>query len=170
MAPVTLSGEQIEEIRQRAARAIAPLKPPDAGKRYVMGSARTKGGRALPRHYFVYFLLVELLKFPHTGQEEKVAWTIPVAYGDDFAFVEYRKMGLGIFSKATAKDEGVAKDIVAAIKRGVGASVPFFDHLAAKAVESSLLNVTNNSDWLFNRYEYLRDQFRERIAEARPQG
>ena len=46
------------------------------------------------------------------------------------------------------------------------AANPFFDHLAAEAVHRSKLNVKNNSAWLFSRYEYLRDQFREKAASA----
>jgi hypothetical protein len=162
----TLSAGEIEEIRNRVANAIAPVKEPEGGRRYAYGSARTKGGRGLPPYYLVYFLLVDLLKFGHGGRGEKVAWTIPVDYQGSAALIEHRKMGLGIFSAATAEDEIVAEGIVKAIHRGIKAAAPFFDHLAAEAVERSRLNVRNNSGWLFGRYEYLRDQFREKTAEA----
>ncbi|MGA7894415.1 MAG: hypothetical protein WCA49_14435 [Candidatus Sulfotelmatobacter sp.] len=161
-----MSAGEIEEIRNRVANAIAPVKEPEGGRRYAYGSARTKGGRGLPPYYLVYFLLVDLLKFGHGGRGEKVAWTIPVDYQGSAALIEHRKMGLGIFSAATAEDEIVAEGIVKAIHRGIKAAAPFFDHLAAEAVERSRLNVRNNSGWLFGRYEYLRDQFREKTAEA----
>ncbi len=162
----TLSAGEIEEIRNRVANAIAPVKEPEGGRRYAYGSARTKGGRGLPPYYLVDSLLVDLLKFGHGGRGEKVAWTIPVDYQGSAALIEHRKMGLGIFSAATAEDEIVAEGIVKAIHRGIKAAAPFFDHLAAEAVERSRLNVRNNSGWLFGRYEYLRDQFREKTAEA----
>lgn len=83
--------------------------------------------------------------------------------------MEHRKFGLGVFSAATPDDELAAEGIVRAVERGVKAATPFFDHLAAKAIEGSRLNVNNNTAWLFCRYEYLRDQFRERVSaeEAR---
>lgn len=158
--------EEIEAIRERALRAVAPLKPADRSQHYVIGTTRTRAGQALPEPYLVYFLLVDLLKFPHGGQEEKVAWTVAVEYEGNFAFIEHRKMGLGVFSKATKDDEKVAARIVESIGKGVKAAIPFFDHLAAEAVEQSRLNVRNNCAWLFNRYEFLRDQFREKAAAA----
>src|SRR5262249_16983127 len=80
--------------------------------------------------------------------------------------IEHRKLGLGIFSAASDADELVAQRIVTAIQKGVKAALPFFDHLAAEAVHRSKLNVKNNSAWLFGRYEFLRDQFREKLASA----
>ena len=161
-----LSPEEIETVRERALRAIAPLKPADRPQRYVIGTTRTRAGQALPEHYRVYFLLVDLLKFPHIGRGEKVAWTVAVDYEGSFAFIEHRKMGLGIFSKATKENEEIAASIVESIGKGIKAAIPFFDHLAAEAVEHSRLNVRNNCAWLFSRYEFLRDQFREKAVSA----
>jgi hypothetical protein len=161
-----LLAEQIEAIREEATKAIAPLRPAARGGRYKIGTTRTKAGQGLPDHYLVYFLLVELLKFPHSGRGEKVAWTIAVDYGGNFALIKHRKLGLGIFSMATAEDELVAEQIVRAVARGVITASPFFDHLASEAVHGSRLNVRNNSAWLFSRYEYLRNQFREKAASA----
>jgi hypothetical protein len=169
MAPrkTTLSPQEIDAVRQRVTKAIAPLKPADKTRDYYsIGTARTSAGRGLPEYYLVYFLLVELLKFPFSGRGEKVAWTVPVEYENSFAFIEHRKFGFGIFSTATKKDEQVASLIVEAIRRGIKAASPFFDHLASEAVAHSQLNVRNNSAWLFSRYEYLRDEFRQRAAEA----
>lgn len=164
---VVLTAEEIEQIRQRTARAIAPLKPPEKNRQYRWGDKRTQAGRNLPEYYLVYFLLVELLGFPASGQWEKVAWTIPVDMDGNAALIEHRKMGLGVFSKATSEDEAVAAAIVAAVRRGIGAARPFFDHLAAEAVSRSRLNVTNNCAWLFSRYTYLRDQFRAKLATVK---
>lgn len=161
-----LSAREIEVIRERVTKTIAPLKSADRAGRYSIGTTRTKAGQALPAHYFVYFLLVELLNFSHGGREEKVAWTIPVDFEGKLALIEHRKLGLGIFSGGTAEDELVAERIVTAVQRGVKVATPFFDHLAAEAVHRSELNVKNNSAWLFGRYEFLRDQFREKAALA----
>lgn len=165
-AKAKLSREEIRAVREKSMRAVAPLVPAGRSKKYAIGTARTRAGQALPEHYLVYFLLVELLGFPHSGRGEKVAWTVPVDYEGRFAFIEHRKMGLGVFSKTTDESEQVAASIVDSIRRGVRVAAPFFDHLAAEAVEQSHLNVRNNSAWLFTRYEYLRDQFREKAAAA----
>lgn len=164
---VVLEPQQIEEIRQRAWKAIAPLKPPKKGKQYSWGDRRTQAGRNLPEYYLVYFLLVELLGFPSGGQWEKVAWTIPVDVNGNAALIEHRKLGLGVFAKTTDESEATAAAIVEAVRRGVGAARPFFDHLAAKAVSKSRLNVTNNCAWLFSRYTYLREQYRAKAATVK---
>lgn len=165
--PVTkLSAKEIDVIRERVTKAIAPLKPVERGGRYAIGTTRTKSGQGLPAYYLVYFLLVELLKFPHGGRGEKVAWTIPVDFDGNLALIEHRKLGLGVFSAATPEDELVAERIVNAIQRGVKVAKSFFDHLATEAVHNSKLNVKNNCAWLFSRYEYLRDQFREKASSA----
>ncbi|HTW22189.1 MAG TPA: hypothetical protein VMD78_01225 [Candidatus Baltobacteraceae bacterium] len=159
---IALSAAEIKKLRARAMNAIAPLKPADEISRYGAGTTRTNAGRKLPDYYFVYFLLVDLLHFRFRGRGEKVAWTIPVDYDGHGALIEHRKMGLGVFST----DELAAEGIVRAVARGVKAAAPFFDHLAAEAVHRSQLNVRNNSAWLFYRYQYLRDQFREKLASA----
>lgn len=162
----TLTTAEIEAIRERVRKAIAPLKPADRTRHYKTGSARTRAGQKLPPYYMVYFLLVELLEFPFGGQEEKIAWSVPVDFDGNFAIIEHRKLGLGIFSATTAESEAIARRIVETVEKGIAAATPFFDHLAAEAVTRSQLNVRNNSDWLFNRYEWLRDQFRAKAAEA----
>src|SRR5271165_1944627 len=162
-----LTREEIEEIRQRAILAIAPLKPPEQRREYNYGDRRTDAGQKLPTYYLVYFLLADLLKFPHGGRWEKVAWTIPVDFNGSAALIEYRKIGLGVFSAATPEDEAIAAGIVTAVNRGIGAARPFFDHLAAEAVSGSRLNVTNNCAWLFGRYTYLRDQYREKMSSIK---
>lgn len=161
-----MSAEEIEALRERVRKAVAPLRPADRDDYGNIGIIRTKGGHVLPEHYLVYFLLVELLRFPHGGRREKVAWTIPVNYRGKLALIEHRKLGLGIFSAGTSEDEEAAVMIVKAVERGAKAAAPFFDHLAGEAVSRSRLNVTNNSAWLFGRYEYLREQFRVMAASA----
>jgi hypothetical protein len=158
-----LSAAELEEIRKRASRAIAPLRP--ATKLFGHGK-RTSAGRTLPPYYLVYFLLVELLGFRYSGREEKVDWIIPVEFEGHFFTVEFRKLGLGIFSTESSKEGAFARLVAKAIHKGVNAATPFFNHLAAKAVQSSQLNVTNNSLWLFDRYKFLRDQFKEKAASA----
>jgi hypothetical protein len=163
---VILKPAEIENVRRQAMRAIAPLRPPVEGRSYSYGDKRTNAGQDLPEYYLVYFLLADLLGFPHSGRWEKVAWTIPVDFNGSAALVEHRKSGIGIFSPATEEDETTGAGIVAAVKRGVGAARPYFDHIAALAVSGSRLNVKNNCAWLFGRYTYLRDEFRQKAASV----
>jgi hypothetical protein len=160
-----LSVNEIQDVREKARVAVAPLKPAKNAP-YLYGK-RTVAGQNLPAYYLVYFLLVELLDFPHSGQEEKVAWSIPVDLDGTLAFIEHRKLGLGIFSPPTSEDENVAGRIVALIEQAAKVARPFFNHLAARAVMHSHLNVTNNSDWLFERYKFVRDEFRKKMDEAK---
>lgn len=161
-----LSSEQIEALRARAQRAIAPLLPAQRGKPYKVGEQRTKAGQELTEYYLVHFLLVELLGFLRHGASEKVAWTIPVDFDGSFALVEHRKMGLGVFSAPGPDQEAIAGEIVLSIKRGIKVARPFFDHLASLAMQKSKLNVVNTSGWLFERYEYIRALFEAKSQEA----
>jgi hypothetical protein len=161
-----LTKGDVEQIRAQAARAIAPLKPLQEWRKYKWGGARTDAGRELPPYYLVYFLLADLLNFPQSGMDEKVAWSIPVDFNSFAATIEHRKLGLGVFFSKTPEDEAAAAEIVAAVRRGVGAARRYFDHLAAHALTGSRLNVSNNSPWLFGRYTYLRDLFKEKAASV----
>jgi hypothetical protein len=161
-----LTKDDVEQIRTQSARAILPLTPLQEGRKYKWGGARTEAGRELPPYYLVYFLLADLLNFPRSGMDEKVAWSIPVDFNGFAATIEHRKLGLGVFSSKTPEDEAAAAEIVAAVKRGVGAARRYFDHLAAHALTGSRLNVSNNSRWLFGRYTYLRDLFKEKTASV----
>lgn len=165
----TLSPEEIEKLRKAAQRAISPIKPwaskaPAGWGRWQSG--RTKAGRNLPHYYFVYFLLVDLLQFPHSGRSEKIAWSIPIDFEGTIYLLDHRKLGMGVFCENSDAHEPQAKRIVSLISRGVRVADPFFRALAEEAVVQSHVNVKNNSASLFHRYEYLRDKFREMWAEA----
>jgi hypothetical protein len=167
---------EIQEIRKRATVAISPLQSADKSAPYFYGR-RTLAGQKLPPHYLVYFLLVDLLGFRHGGPQEKVAWSIPIEIDGSVAMIEHRKLGLGVFvpheagqshslGPALPKNEAIATQIVQLIEKGIKAATPFFNHLASVAVSGSHLNVVNNSGWLYERYEYLRNEFRKKLQEA----
>ena len=73
-----------EKIKERAARAIAPLMPADnqsvAPNDMLFAAKRTNAGRQLPEPYLVYFLLVDLLDYKDLGRWEKLAYSIPVDF------------------------------------------------------------------------------------------
>ena len=159
----------LEQVRQKALRAIAPLKPADSSTtvdpEFLFNARRTDAGRQLPPYYLVYFLLVDLLEFRNIGQSEKLAWSVPVDYKGQAFVIEHRKLGLGVFAEDPVRDENSAREIVIRIKKAVKAAQPFFDALADEAVAQSLVNVVNNSSELLQRYEYLRDHYKSKQAE-----
>lgn len=161
---------ELERVRQKAERAIAPLKPVDANTKadrmLLFTDRRTNAGRQLPPYYLVYFLLVDLLEFRNIGPCEKVAWSVPVDYKGQAFVIEHTKFGLGIFAEDAVRDEESAREIVIRIQKAVKAAQQFFDALADEAVARSWVNVVNNSSELFQRYEYLRDQYKSKEVEA----
>ena len=159
---------ELELTRAAARRAIGSIKPadPSAHKNFPFSGERTNGGRSLPPYYLVYFLLVDLLGFPNLGQFEKVAWSVPIEFDGQVFWIEHRKLGLGVFIDNPAAHEAQAEDIVRLIKKGVKEAAPFFAWLASQAVEGSKLNVSNRSESLFSRFEYLLGLHRKVSAEA----
>lgn len=142
-----------------------------------MLSSRTNGGRNLPPYYLVHFLLVDLLEFPHMGKWEKSAWTVPVRLRGRLYGIEHRKLGLGVFAPSldpearisgqpTDEQETDAKEISALIVKAVDAARPYFEWRAEQAAAGSQINVLNKSPYLFERYEFFRDQFRALSMEA----
>jgi hypothetical protein len=162
--------EQLEMVRNRAMRAISPIKPTDnntqADSHFLFNAERTEAGRDLPPYYLVYFLLVELLGFRNLGRFEKIAWSVPIDLHGTGYLIEHRKFGVGVFAHNAAKEEPQARQIVRLIKKGVKAAEPFFKWMAERAICESKLNVKNNSRDLFERYSYLAQQFSAIGAEA----
>lgn len=161
---------ELLKVRERAMRAIAPLKPADATTEaephFLFNAKRTDAGHLLPPYYLVYFLLVDLLGFKNLGRFEKISWSVPVEFKGRAFLIEHRKMGLGIFVQDLTRDEESAREIVIRIQKAVKAAQPFFDWLADQAIASSTLNVINNSPELYDRYCYFRDTYQSKMDEA----
>lgn len=160
----------IELVRERALKAISPLKAADsdttASKSFLFDAKRTKAGRQLPPYYLVYFLLVDLLGFKNLGRFDKVAWSVPVEYKGQAFLIEYRKFGLGVFAASLPDDEPAAAEIVKLIHKAVKAARPYFDWRAEQAAKASKLNVVNRSRDLFKRLEFYLDLYDARRQEA----
>jgi hypothetical protein len=172
----------MDKVRKAAIKAVGAIEPAGVPKsegemRGIFLSSRTAGGRNLPPYYLVYFLLIDLLRFPKLGQGEKSAWTVPIRYSGRLYAIEYRKMGLGIFEpnldpnammSTTPSEQGEAdsREIAALIEKGVAAAEPYFRWRAEQAAAGVHLNVVNKSNWLFKRYEFFRDRFKALSAEA----
>ena len=162
-----------EKIKERAAGAIAPLKPADkqsvAPKDMLFAAKRTEASRHLPEPYLVYFLLADLLDYKDLGRWEKLAYSIPIDFNGTAYLVEHRKFGLGLFAADPEAQEDNATTIVELIRKAVKAAQPYFEHLANEAAEGSRLNLKNHSRGLYDRYKFLRKIFRENQKEVERQ-
>lgn len=161
---------ELQTVKDRARRALREVGPATNDTcqttPYWLDSKRTDAGRRLPEPFLVYFLLVELLGFPHTGIDEKVAWTVPLEYRGQAFSVEHRKMGLGLFVPNPETHGIAANEIVNRIHKAVQEARPFFDWYADQQVAASAINVLNHSVQLFERYEFLRQSAQARFDEA----
>ena len=158
---------------------IVPAGPPvshDEAKCFFL-SSWTDAGRDLPPYYLVYFLLIDLLGFPHLGQWEKVAWAVPVRLRGKLYGVEHRKMGIGIFApnpdpsatrstKPNEEAEGDAREICRLLRRAVAIAEPYFEWRARTAAKGPDINVVNRGAVLFERYRFFREQFEALSSEA----
>jgi len=147
----------IEKYRQNALKILLPIKPADnktqAEDTFLLNAIRSNAGREIENYYLVYFLFVNLLEFKNLGRFEKLAWSIPIDYNGKAFLIEHRKMGVGIFIQSE-EDEDDAKLITKKINGAIKSSRPYFNYLAEEAVKSSQLNIVNNNEALFNRYNY----------------
>lgn len=161
---------ELEVVRERARRAISPIKPVDADTRaendFLFKAKRTEAGRSLPDYYLVYFLFVELLGFQNLGKFEKISWSIPIDYQGEAFLIEHRKFGVGVFAKDLENEERAAHEIVIRIQKAVKEARPFYDWLAKQAVQDSKINVVNNSDVLYQRFIFFLDSFKAKSEEA----
>lgn len=151
---------EMQSVHARALRALCDVRPANGQAQGLAGfwskAQRTDAGRRLPEYYLVYFLLVELLEFPHQGPEEKVAWSIPLDFRGTLFTLEHRKMGLGLFHPEPDRVVADSTEIVNRIHKATKAAQPFFDWLADTQVAQSAMNVVNHSQPLYERYLYLR--------------
>ena len=156
----------IEAIRQKARAAVRPLKAVSSDS---FGGNGTKAGGELPEYYLIYFLLVDLLGFENLGRREKLAWSIPVDLNGEVLFIEYWKMGLGVFSSYNKDSEEAAGEVVRLVKKGVKVAQPYFYWRAQDAVTSSRVNVRNRSNQLYERFQFLLDLYEaKRIESEKP--
>lgn len=171
----------LETIREKARRVLADVQPagrPHPGEsKALFLSSRTDGSRELCDYYLVYFLLVDLLGYPSLGQEEKVAWIIPVRYQGKLYSIEHRKLGVGVFAPnlnpsarmsttPSTEAESDARAITTTINKAVSIAEPYFEWRAEQAVLTSHVNVLNASDSLFDRYLFFRDKYQSLSDEA----
>lgn len=183
-APTCGEGLPVEMVAIREAVIaaigdIVPAGPPvshDEAKCFFL-SSWTEAGRDLPPYYLVYFLLIDLVGFPHLGQWEKVAWAVPVRLRGKLYGVEHRKMGIGIFApnsdpsatrstKPNEEAEGDAREICRLLKRAVAIAEPYFEWRARTAAKRPDINVVNRGAVLFERYRFFREQFKALSSEA----
>lgn len=151
--------------RTAALKALGPIRPANPD-RYFYGS-RTAAGRKLPPYYLLYFLFVDLLRYPALGPQEKVAWSIPIDVEGQIYIVEHRKMGAGLFAEPKELKENHAARVVALIRKAVKAASSYFEARAEQAARGSNLNVLNRSALLYTRFEFFRDDYTRMYDQAK---
>ena len=112
--------KDIANLREAALRAISPIKPPDSNAqvgKLVWEARRTDAGHNLPHCDLVYFLLVDLLRFPNLGRSEKIAWSVPIDFEGTIYLVDHRQFGVGVFCGSPNTQENHAKRIVSLISK-----------------------------------------------------
>jgi hypothetical protein len=174
--------DEFADLREKVIYALGYIEP--AGKprsdnepKALMLSSTTRGSKSLPSHYLVYFLLVDLLRFPNMGAWEKSAWTVPIRYQSRLYAIEHQKMGLRIC--APSEDPGArfsgqpseqqqedSEQIARKVRSAVKVAKPYFEWLANEAAKHSALNVLNHSLHLHERYLFLVDLYKEKLKEA----
>lgn len=102
----------------------------------------------------------------NVGWDEKLAWSIPIEFEGELFFVEYRKLGVGVFAFDPAAQEKRATAIVHLLQKGVKAARAYFEWLADRAVRESRLNVRNKSSCLYDRFQFFIGLYHERQREA----
>lgn len=150
--------EDIEKLKTLIINLIQPICPANGDYLYLK---RTNAGRSLPPYYLVYFLFVKLLNFRNFGESEKVAWSIPIDFNGKTFFIEYRKMGLGVFAHDPSTEEKAAEEIVSLINKAINKAEPYFDFIAQSEVNGTRLNVINNSSYLYDRYFFLLSEYKK---------
>lgn len=162
--------DEIKEVATFALRALGPIRPADkntsAKHDFLFSVVKSEKSENLPPYYFIYFLFVDLLKFPNLGVFEKISWSIPIDYNGKAFLIEHRKFGVGVFVQNPATDKEAAEDIVSRINSAVRAARRYFDWIAGNAVAGTDLNIVNKSYALFSHYEFFRDSYREKLKEA----
>lgn len=165
--PIPLELECVRDAARRALGQVLPIsKSTLADKNFLFDAKRSDAGRDLPPYYLVYFVLVDLLGFKNLGQFEKVSWSVPVDYKGRAFLIEHRKFGVGVFVHDPKTDESGAREIVKRIKKAVKVAEPYFDWLADEALQSSKLNVINNSAALLQRFLFFQTEYNAKAGEA----
>lgn len=154
----------IERYRENALKILAPIKSVDkdskADESLLFSAKRSIAGRKINDYYLVYFLFVNLLDFKNMGKFEKSAWCIPIDYEGKVFLIEHRKMGVGIFIQ-NEDDEDQAKIITKKINGAIACARPYFKYLAEESIKSSDINIVNNNQNLFERFNYFLDLFKQ---------
>lgn len=168
-----MSVENFELIQKMARRALGPIRPTDANtkadKHFLFNGKQTEAGKQLPPYYLVYFLLVDLLGFKNLGRFEKIDWSVPIDFNGQAYLIEHRKFGICLLAHDPQTEQRAAEQIVIRIKKAVKLALPYFDWLAAQAIERSEVNVINNSIYLYGRYDFLRNLYNSKLDHSEKQ-
>ncbi|MES2674343.1 MAG: hypothetical protein V4660_08885 [Pseudomonadota bacterium] len=174
--------DEFDKLRKKVLRALSNIQPAGSPRSErepmaLMLSSTTRGWKSPPPYYLIYFMFVDLLKFPRMGSWEKSAWTIPVRYRDRLYALEHQKMGLRICAPnedPTARMSGRPSEqqqedsdqIAIEVGKALREAGPYFDWRAEQEAKGNRLNVLNHSNWLFERYLFFKRKYIETKRET----
>jgi hypothetical protein len=159
-----MTPDELERIRERARLALQGISGVAPGTNITTWhGVKSTASRQLPEPYLLYFLLIDLLGFPHTGPEEKLAWAVPLECQGVRFSLEHRKLGLALCSDT---DHQLATFVAQRLQKAAHAARPYFDALAKSRVAASEVNLLNLSSQLYAPFVYMRDLALQRLAEA----
>lgn len=112
--------------------------------------------------YIVFLLLVNIKKFPFTGQWEKVAWDIPIKYKNVEFILSHRKFGFAIIAlEKDAQTISLGTELNEKLRK----AIPYCEKLIEPVVRQKVINreltVSNEFNSLLRRYNF----FREKASE-----
>ena len=125
----------------------------------------------LPSASVVFLCLAELLEFPHTGREEKVAWSIPFKFESrDFVFI-LQKFGLHLYGNdASAETKAAAHDLVRKLNSSARLAEGLLEPLMKEQADLGNITLRNRFVQLNNRYWYFRFEAEKRYkADVLPE-
>lgn len=107
--------------------------------------------------YVVFIIFVHLKNFEYFGQEEKVAWTIPIKFKGHPFILTHRKFGFNIISNEDGEEiTKVAHEAISCIKKATPYAETLIESIIVQLVEKGNVTLENESRAIHSRYQFFR--------------
>lgn len=130
----------------------------------ITNMMRTPCEKELKPYYLIFLLLVSLLGYGYSGEEEKISFTIPIKYKGNIFLLQHRKLGMALLTfNGTPKANSL--EVTKLINKAISKAKPFFDYYANGISQTNNLNVINNSNLFFNRLLFQLELYKQKVKE-----
>lgn len=117
--------------------------------------------------YIVFVMFVYLKQFKFFGQEEKVAWTIPVKYKGEPFILTHRKFGFSIISNSDTEEvKKLGIEAMNYIKKAIPCAEVLFEPLVREQFDKGKITLENEYVQIKSRYQFFRDKAATAFDEA----